>query len=439
MVGRCASVSGLIVGSIFVARLCSTTASAMQGPLPPAPAPAATQSEPEVKSYGGTKTPGFLLPIERALKRILRRTAGDRTLKPLAGATIERIDFPNAKGAIQGYSFRTGATTGDQIEIPTNGNPASVKVEGSLGLRIDYDPIENDGVGTDIQALGGLYNGSVSWQTDDPKVVVEIGWLTKDSDAPDRLLAIVREELQREGLRLVPHEKTDWPAATPPERLARLLPLDPAPPATPRSKSVAASPQGRARVFLTPNDVVAARNRAVADKDWEAYARCLTPGTQAALIGEVLFLAEMGGKKCPGLIETIEKHIKVKLFDASKSPASNVHSKEAQEFFSSLEKPPGERDGSAETWVYEVFRNRVGDVPTFLADCFRQLPGPPEGVGKIIECGGIRIEGDKAAGYWIDRRPAPSPEEVEKHSNSYYLPRYFPMRFQRIGGSWLIL
>ena len=71
---------------------------------------------------------------------------------------------------------------------------------------------------------------------------------------------------------------------------------------------------------------------------------------------------------------------------------------------------------------------------------FRCLtPASQIGAVKPIECEGVRIEGDKASGYWIDRRPAPAPEEVEKHlDETYYLPRFFPMRFRRIKGSWLI-
>jgi hypothetical protein len=286
--------------------------------------------------------------------------------------------------------------------------------------------------------VSGLYGGGVMWKTNNSHVFVSCGWFTRDLNAPDRLLAIVREELEREGLRLLPMQKLDWPAATTSERLSQLLPPDSAPPVVPQSKLVTASPQSPLRVFATPTDVVAAHNQAVAKKDWHAYARCLTPASQGAVIGEVLFVAGMGGKKCPELIKTIEKHLKFKLIDDSDFPGTFAQSKETQEFLESWGKQPGEDAEAADAWLYEFFRKRAGDVPAFLDDCFRQLPGPPEGYGKPIECEGIRIEGDKASGYRIDRRPAPAPEEVEKHGDTYYLPRYFPIRFRCIGGGWLI-
>ena len=147
--------------------------------------------------------------------------------------------------------------------------------------------------------LSGLHNGSVMWKTNNSHLFVNCGWFTRDLNALDRLLVIVREELEREGLHMLPMHKLDWPAATIPERLSQLLPPDFVSPVAPQSKAVAASPQSPARVFMTPNDVVAAHNQAVAKKDWQAYARCLTPASQGAIIREVLSLAAMGGKKCP--------------------------------------------------------------------------------------------------------------------------------------------
>ena len=140
----------------------------------------------------------------------------------------------------------------------------------------------------------------------------------------------------------------------------------------------------------------------------------------------------------PELIKTIEKHLKFKLIDASDFPGAFVQSKEAQEFLEALGKQFQEDSEAADAWLYEVFRKRVGDVPAFLSDCLRQLPDAPEGYGEPMECAGIRIKGDKASGYVTHRRPAPAPEEVEKQGDTYYLPRFFPLRFRRIEGSWLI-
>ena len=100
----------------------------------------------------------------------------------------------------------------------------------------------------------------------------------------DRLLAIVREELGREGLRLLPMHKLDWPAATTAERLSQLLPPDGLPPVAPPPKIEVAPPQGPAKVFASPYDVVAAYNQAAAEKDWQAYLRCLTPASQIGAV-----------------------------------------------------------------------------------------------------------------------------------------------------------
>ncbi len=286
--------------------------------------------------------------------------------------------------------------------------------------------------------MSGRYNGAVTWKTDNPHVFVKLFWCSKDPDVPDRLLAIVREELGREGLRLLPMQKLDWPAATTAERLSQLLPPDGLPPVAPGPDVEVAPPQAPARDFASPYDVVARHNQAVAKEDWEAYARCLTPASQGVVIREVLFLAATGGKKCPELIKSIEKHLKFKLIDASDFPGAFVQSKEAQKFLESLAMQPDEDSEAADARLCEIFRRRVGDVPAFLADCFRQLPGPPEGYGKPIECEGVRIEGDKASGYLIDRPPAPDTKEAEKRGVLRYLPRYFPIRFRRIGGSWLV-
>jgi|GEM_PF-4721584 len=426
--------SVIIAWLILVAVACHTEAIAVQGPDAPAFGPAVKQKERDVENVEGKKLSSFLLPIERALQGIQRRAAGDRSLKLLANEPIVPVDYTDAEGEPKGYRRALRAPTDDHIEIPTKGDAVSKRRPGSVAVHIEVRR-------RDIQEVisGGLYNGAVTWRTNNPHVFVKLFWCSQDPGVPDRLLTIVREELEREGLRLLPMHKLDRPVATTSERLSQLLPLDSLPPVAPPPKTEVASPQGPAKVFASPYDVVAAHNQAVAKKDWQAYARCLTPASQGAVIREVLFLAAMGGKKCPELIKTIEKHLKFKLIDASDFPGTFVQSKEAEEFLESMGKQPGEDAEAADAGLYEVFRKRVSDVPAFLADCFRQLPGPPEGYGKPIECEGIRIGGDKASGYWIDRRPVPDSKEAEERDVLHYLPRYFPIRFRRIGGSWLIV
>lgn len=284
----------------------------------------------------------------------------------------------------------------------------------------------------------GLHNGAVTWRTNNPHVFIKLFWCSKDPEVPMRLLGIVREELGREGLQLLPMHKLNWPVATTAEQLSQLLPPDRLPQGAPISNKEEAPPRAPEKAFRSPYDVVAKHNQAVANANWEAYARCLTPASQGAVIREVLFLAAMGGKKCPELVKAIERHLRFKLIDATKFPGEFVQSKEVDEFLESLGAQFGEDAEAANAGLYEVFRKRVGDVPAFLAECFRQLPGAPEGYGKPIECEGIRIEGDRASGYWIDRPPVPDAKEAEGRDPEKYLPRYFPIHFRRIGGSWLI-
>ncbi|MDR3637212.1 MAG: hypothetical protein P4L84_25635 [Isosphaeraceae bacterium] len=309
---------------IFVAVVCHNEATAAQGPHDLAVGPAVEQ-----------QLSSFLLPIERALQGIQRRAAGDRALKQLANEPIVPVDYTNAKGEPKAYRRAFASPTDEQIEIATKGDAASIRFPGHVSVHIEVSREDPQEV-----TLGGLYNGSVTWRTNNPHVFVKLFWCSKDPGVPDRLLAIVREELEREGLRLLPMHKLDWPVATTSERLSQLLPPDSLPPVAPPPKTEGALPQSPTRVFASPYDVVAAHNRAVAKKDWQAYALCLTPASV--------------------------------------------------------------------------------------------------GPGKPIECEGIRIEGDKASGYWIDRRPAPDFREAEKRDVLHYLPRYFPIRFRRIKDSWLI-
>jgi len=422
--------SAVIAWSMLVVVVCSIEVPAAQGPGDRAFGVAAEQQTVDIDVVDRQELSKALLKIERALRGIQRRAAGDHTLKRLADGPIDRSDYANAKRESKGCRLAIGVPTDDQIEVPAKGSV--VRVPGGISVHVEYL-----GRRPDADILSGLHNGLVTWKTNNPHVFVKLFWCSNDTGAPDRLLAIVREELEREGLSLLPMDKLDWPVATASERLSQLLPPDFAPPVAPRTETVAASPQSPAIVFASPRDVVAAHNQAVAKKDWQAYAICLTPASQGAVIREVLFLAQMGGEKCPELIKTIEKHVKFKLYD-DRRPGAFAQSKEAEEFFESSGEEPSKESEAADAWLYEVFRKRVGDVPAFLADCLRQLPGPPEGYGKPIECDGIRIEGDKASGYVIHRRPAPAPEEVEKQDETYYMPRYVPIRFRRIGGSWLI-
>jgi hypothetical protein len=419
---------------MLVAVVCHTGATAAQGPDDPASGPAVKQEKRGVEDADGKELSSVRPPIERALRGIQRRAAGDRTLKHLADEPIFPAEYGNdAKGEPKGYRRAIGSPTDDQIEIPTKGDAASIRLPGYVSVHIEVLR-----QGFDLDVLSGLHNGVVTWRTNNPHVFVALSWCTKDSDAPDRLLAIVREELEREGLRLLPKPRPDWPAATTSERLAQLLPPDGVPPVAPPPRTGVASPGGPARGFASPYDVVAAHNQAVAKRDWRAYARRLTPASQGAVIRQVFFLAATVGRTCPELIEAIEKHLKFKLIDASNFPGEFVQSKDAREIFESLGEQPGEDAEAADARLYEVIRKRVGDVPAFLDDCFREFQASPEGYGEPIECEGIRIEGDRASGYRIVRRPVPDSKVAERRHVSNYLPDYVPIHFRRIGGRWLM-
>ena len=211
---------------IFGAVVCHNEATSAQGPHDPAVGPAVEQ-----------QLSSFLLPIERALQGIQCRAAGDRTLKQLANEPIVPVDYTNAEGEPTAYRRAIASPTDDQIEIPTKGDAVSIRLPGHVSVHFEVgnrDPQE--------VILGGLYNGSVTWRTNNPHVFVKLFWCSQDPGVPDRLLAIVREELERQGLRLLPMHKLDWPAATPSERLSQLLPPDSLPPVAPPAKTEVASP-----------------------------------------------------------------------------------------------------------------------------------------------------------------------------------------------------
>jgi len=427
---RC-RVSAFITWTILVVVVCHTEATGAQEPDGQAHDPVVRKQAVDSELVDSQEMTKALQQVERALQRVKRRAAVDTTLEHLANATIRDDGYAKVKGYSKGGRLVISASTDDKIEIPTRGAPA--KVPGEVGIHAEYL-----GKKPDPHTHSGLHNGGITWKTNNPRVFVGLFWCSNDSGAPDRLLTILREELDREGLRLLPMHKLNWPSATASERLSQLLPPDFAPTVAPRTETVAASPQSHPIVFASPRDVVAARNGALAKKDWQAYALCQTPAALGSDIREVLFLVQMGGKKCPELIKTIEKHLKFKLYNDN-HPGAFAQSKEVQEFWESSGRQHTEESEAADAWLYEVFRKRVGDVPAFLADCLRQLPDGLYGDDKQLECEGFRIEGDKASGYQIDRRPVPALEEVEKHPDaSDFLPRYFPIRFRRIGGTWLI-
>jgi hypothetical protein len=156
--------------------------------------------------------------------------------------------------------------------------------------------------------------------------------VTCDLKAPERLLTIVREELQKQGIRMVPAPKSVWPTATLPEYLAQLPSSDgahavpsplnspPRQPVTERptassGRTVEKADKGIAKLFATPEEVVDAYRRAYAKKDWRICFLCLTPEARGETLVEFFFVAGMGHS--PKLVKVIEKHIKVKFFMSS--------------------------------------------------------------------------------------------------------------------------
>lgn len=369
-----------------------------------------------------------LLKIERALQRIQRRAAGDGTVKRLADATIQQYRYPNGKGGYKGGRISISAPTDDQIEIPTKRAP--VTVPGKIVVMVDYVRQVPD------STRSGLFNGNVTWTTNNANVFVALSWFTRDSSAPDRLLTIVREELQQEGLHLVPL-KRHWPIATPAERLSQLLPRSVLPPATRppagaegapvaprRTKQVAGE---KDKVFASPQDVVTEYRQAYAKKDWAACVLCLAPAARGEVAREFLFVAGMGNS--PKLANAIDKGLKLKLSDDT-----GTESKEAREFFEPLAKLPTGDQEADNALLYATFQKRIGDVPAFIAELCQEAP-------ILADCGeidGIRIEGDKASGYFTIKHPPPDPKDVgEKIAPTHCLPQYYPWHFRRIGGSWL--
>ena len=417
-------ISSLVAWSICILVAGRTTTAAAQEPDARPIGAAQEGSKADVKAVDGRTMPGESAQAERALRRIQHRAAGDRTFPKLAGEPIRRMDNATRR------TLAIEASTDDQFDIPTTGEVTSVKARGGVGVRVvlaeklDYD-----------ESWGGLYGGDVNWKTNNRHIFVGMDWCTTDLGAPDRLLAIVREELQAEGINLIPMRKLDWPFATTWERLSQLLPPDPPSDATPMPATAPVVPSAEG-AFASPQDVVSAFRRATANKDWREFLLCLTPTSRGALFREVLFQTGMG--EMTELARFIEKRLKLEIFD-EKGHGLAMDTKERQAFFLPPGAPLDISDDAENSWLYESMKNRVGDAVGFLAECMRHFSADPTLFSWSLECEGIRIEGDKASGYVVYRRRPPAPEEVDKDRARPHLPEQLPVRFLRISGSWLIV
>ena len=84
--------------------------------------------------------------------------------------------------------------------------------------------------------------------------------------------------------------------------------------------------------------------------------------------------------------------------------------------------------------LYQSLEKRIGNIPDFVNDCCQQW-------GVFADSGnvsGIKIEGDKAAGYEARIATAPNPKDLENGPPpENYLPQYYPYHFRRVDGSWL--
>lgn len=357
---------------------------------------------------------------DRALRAVRARAAGDGTFKKLADAPIVR------EGNLGRIALILACQTEERFLIPTRGEAGAVGGRGSFGVQVVFDD------DFPWKSRGGQQCGVAVWNTNLPRAFVELTWCSADPGSPDRLLGLVREELGREGVTLVPVGELEWPYATTAERLSQLLPPGGRPSGPAKAAAVAAfEPEPPA--FTSPSAVADAYRDALAKKDWKTYARCLTPASRAALFRQMLSSTTATRRR--DLAAAIEKHLKCDVFD------DEFGLRESKEMVALLDAPghPEENDEATDAWLYGSLRRRVDDVPQLLADCLRLWADPPPTDPQAFDCKGIRIEGDRASGYFERPRPAPTPDEVERHGAIEYLPDHEPVRFRRINGSWHIV
>jgi hypothetical protein len=388
---------------------------------------------PAAQGVDNTKMVAALAKVERALHGVQTRAAQDGKLKPLARARIEHDRYPGTNGG----GIRIDAKTDDWIALATQGVP--MRFSGRIEVEVTYTAQPPE-----WEPSAGLCHGRVMWKTDDPSVSVTLGWVTCDSKAPERLLKIVREELQNQGIRMVP-AKSVWPAATLAEHLSRLPSPDtntaiagesvasPRPPMNQRQPPNTPRPVeaggGAEKNFVTPLDVVTAYRRACATKDWRTCFLCLTPDARGATLREFYFVAGMGNS--PELVKIIEKHVKVRFFEDA---ARGLGSKEMDEVLKPAIKQVNGRQELDNTLLYQSLTNRINDVPAFVDKCCQRCALFAD-FGAVNE---VKMEGDKAAGYWTRTFAPPDPREPGGLSPEAYLPEYYPFHFRRIGGSWLL-
>ena len=399
--------------------------------------PVSSGTSPAPQGVDNAKMVAVLAKVERALQGVQTRAANDGKLKPLAKARIEQDRYPGTNG---GW-IRVDAKTDDQIDLPTKGVPMSCP--GQIGVEVEYTAQSPD-----WRPYSGLFHGHVIWKTDNPSVSVAIHWITRDLNAPERLLKIVSEELQNQGIRMVPEPKSAWPAATLAEYLARLPSSDtntsvageptasPRPPLDQRQprnspRPVETGGDGAGKIVTTPQEVVAVYRRAHATKDWRTCFLCLTPEARGATLLEFCFVAGMGNS--PELVKIIEKHVKVKFFEDA---ARGLGSKEMDELFKPAVKQVDGRQELDRALLYQSFKKRIKDLPALVDDCCQQWALFTD-FGEVKE---IKVEGEKAAGYWT-RTSAPvdpDPRRYDCLPPEAHLPQYYAIHFCRIGGSWFL-
>lgn len=427
-------ISALVAWSTFVLVACLPLSAAAQEPVGRAVGESMKKGDGEAvdeKALSRARQ-----QVERALGRIQKRAAGDRTLKRLADEPAGFTDYGS-----HGFRLIIGGSTGDQIEVPMKGDAAPVKLPGHVSVVVGCST--RIGYGTTEDIHDGPYHGCVNWATSNPCIDVVMDWLTVDSDAPNRLAAIVREELDRENLRLLPTHKPKWPVVTNSERLSQLLPPDAPPAVTPRPANAPIVPKGLEGVFESPQDVVTAYNQAIANKDRRAYFRCLTPASQTYAILSILGYARLS--ESPELAKSLRKYFKNPTFADNSRAMDGDDIQDLDELWKgrSLARVDAPSDVwlcrlSEEAYLNAHYQRLLGDIPTFLADCMPLLQDWSLNDVEPLKCEGIRIEGDRAAGYDVIQ-PVPDPKKIEAGWNvRHYLPGYNPVHFLRIKGSWRI-
>ena len=384
----------------LITLICQTLAA--EEKQPDAKTPSTEQSSPDNEYINGEELSKAFDQIDRVLQGVKQRARNVGTVSCLADAKIVKDIYYEGVHGTKGGRVFLDAPLGDRFDVQTK--TGHVSVRGIIYIRVDYLRRESE------SNESGPFRGGVTWRTTNPNLYVTVMWQTRDAGAPDRLLAIVRQEFKRERIELLP-QKSEWPAATQGERLARFLvpssPLATAPALSAKKVGAPSQPSAgvaRKTVFASPQEVVTTFRQSYAMKDWYQCWLCATPAAQGAALKNLLYFLAVDPEPDLKLNEKLARRLRFALPEKAGAQIDP----DAAKFFQSFAHAAGDEEADNNI-VREVFRKRVGDVPALLADCCEHYPM----LYDVSDVEVTKIEGDKASGYSTYTPPTPGDKELE--------------------------